>query len=297
MAHPRRALGRGAELLTKLFAKRMVSFFRTYADDATSLQRPLDAAVVIPTVLRPTLVRAVQSVFAQQFDGRIQILIGVDQLGGALELLDRACTDRPSNCFVQAVYPGYSTAARSGGLTPAADGGALRCVLTLLANSPCVAYLDDDNWWAPDHLQSLRNALANAQWSFALRWFVHPVSEQPIAIDRWESVGPGAGVYNVRLGGFVDPSCLMIDKTACPDAVLAWNFPLFSEDPKTADRRVFQFLNRQYRGAGNGAATVFYRISPSDEMHSHRLRWLGDAYDRAGESSSASRRSASPSAR
>jgi hypothetical protein len=279
----------------------MTSFLRTYADDAEALQQPMDVAVVIPTVLRPSLVQAVQSVFAQEFEGRVQILVGVDRPEGAVDLLDQACANRPSNCFVQAVYPGYSTAACNGGLALAADGGALRCVLTLLANSQYVAYLDDDNWWGPAHLASMRSALAGAQWAFALRWFVHPDTERPVAVDRWESVGPGQGVFGPRLGGFVDPSCLMIDKMACPDAVLAWNFPLMSDDAKSADRRVFQLLNSRYRGAGTGAATVHYRMSPADEMHQYRLGWLGNAYEAAGEarssSSAARRRRASPSAR
>ena len=277
----------------------MTSFLRTYADDASALQHRMDVAVVIPTVLRPSLVQAVQSVFAQQFNGRIQVLIGVDQPEGRLDLLDQVCGDRPPHCFLQAVYPGYSTAARNGGLGLAADGGVLRSVLTLLANSPYVAYLDDDNWWDPTHLASMRRALANAQWAFALRWYVHPESGRPVAIDHWESVGPGRGFFGPRLGGFVDPSCLIIDKTACPDAVLAWNFPLLAEDAKSADRRVFGILNSRYRAAGTGAATVYYRMNPSDEMHPHRLGWLGDAYDAAGPSpsSTASRRSASPSAR
>jgi hypothetical protein len=239
----------------------------------------MDAAVVIPTILRPTLVQAVQSVFAQQFDGRVQILIGVDQpKGQATGVLDAACAGRPSNCVVQALYAGYSTSARHGGLCPAADGGVLRCVLTLLANSPFVAHLDDDNWWAPDHLQSMRSALANAQWAFALRWFVHPVSEQPIAVDHWESVGPRSGIFNERFGGFVDPSCL-INKTACPDAVLAWNFPLFSADPRSADRRVFQLLSRRYQGAGTGSARVYYRMNPTDPIHGERLRRFGKLSD------------------
>lgn len=260
----------------------MTSFLRTYADDPNALQQRMDAAVVIPTMLRPSLVQAVRSVFAQQFDGRIQILIGIDKPQGALDLLDAACAERPPNCVVQVLYPGYSTSARHGGLSPAADGGVLRCVLTYLANSRCVAYLDDDNWWDPLHLQSLRRALDGAQWAFARRWFVHPESDRPVAVDRWESVGPDAGVFKERFRGFVDPSCLMIDKTACPDAPPAWNFPLLSRDGRSADRRVFRVLSTRYRGVGTGTATVYYRMNPSDILHKPRLRRLGSAYEEAG---------------
>jgi hypothetical protein len=42
---------------------------------STGGQTPFDVAVVIPTVLRPTLLRAVRSIFRQDLKGRIQILI------------------------------------------------------------------------------------------------------------------------------------------------------------------------------------------------------------------------------
>jgi hypothetical protein len=259
----------------------MTSFLRTDADDPAGLQAQMDAAVVIPTMLRPSLVRTLQSIFAQQFGGRIQILIGVDKPIGELAVLDEALAGRPANCYVQVLYPGYSTSARNGGLCPAYDGGVLRCILTYLANSRYVAYLDDDNWWAPSHLELLRRAIETAEWAFALRWFVHPDSGRPIAIDKWESVGPGKGIFAASLGGFVDPSCLMIDKTACPDVMPCWNYPLLAAAGGTADRRVFDVLHRHHRGAGTGVATSYYRIDPADPIHADRVRRLAGLYDAA----------------
>src|ERR1700761_4811134 len=118
----------------------MPGFLRTYAD--IDLQQTMDAAVVIPTVSRPHLVPALPSIFAQNFPGRIHILIGIDNANGDPGLIDAACASRPSHCVVQVLWPGYSTSVRHGGVTRVRDGGALRSVLTLLANSPYVAYLD-----------------------------------------------------------------------------------------------------------------------------------------------------------
>ncbi|MBT6512880.1 MAG: hypothetical protein HOL02_20820 [Rhodospirillaceae bacterium] len=56
-----------------------------------------DAAVVIPTLLRSSLVRAVESVFAQDFDGRIQVLIGVDVAKGDRAVLDDLEARVPKN--------------------------------------------------------------------------------------------------------------------------------------------------------------------------------------------------------
>lgn len=258
----------------------MQSFLRTYAD--TDLQVPMDAAVVIPTVLRPHLKQAVESVFAQKFSGRIHILIGIDSIVGDLALLDEICAVRPSHCAVQVFWPGYSTSVRHGGLTPPGDGGALRTVLTYLANSPYVAYLDDDNWWGPGHLCLLRQAIDDAEWAFSLRWFVHPETRRPVCVDIWESVGPGQGLFNELFGGFVDPSCLMINKVACPSAPHYWNFPL-KADPMSADRSVFAFLSRNHKARSTGQPTTFYALNPKDGLHPMRLELMGAAYDEAGK--------------
>ena len=256
----------------------MKGFLQTYAD--FDLQQPLDAAVVVPTTLRPCLVKALHSVFAQKFDGRVHIMIGIDHPENDLDLIEAACAVRPANCAVQIFWPGYSTSVRHGGLTPPGDGGALRATLTYLANSPYVAYLDDDNWWGPEHLLHLRRAIDDAEWAFALRWFVHPETGHPVCIDIWESVGPGLGLFKDNFGGFVDPSCLMINKVACPLAPHHWNFPL-KQDIMSADRNMFAFLSRNHKWRGTGRPSVFYSLNVKDGLHPMRLRLMGSAYDDA----------------
>jgi hypothetical protein len=260
----------------------MQGFLRTYAD--IDLQEPMDAAVVIPTVLRPDLVQALHSIFAQRFSGRIHILIGIDAMKGDLGLIEAACVKRPAHCAVQVLWPGYSTSARNGGLMPPGDGGALRAVLTYLANAGHVAYLDDDNWWHPDHLHQLQAALGHADWAYSLRWFVHPQTRRPVCVDIWESVGPGQGVFQQSFGGFVDPSSLMINKLNCPMVPHLWNFPLKS-DPMSADRSVFAFLSRNHKAGATGQPTTFYTMNANDGRHPVRLKLVGPAYEEAGKMS------------
>src|SRR5262249_35794339 len=111
------------------------SCFRTFAHPDFEPQRPADVAVIMPTVMRKTITDALRSVFRQDLSGRIQILIGIDQPGDDLGLIEQACADRPPHCCVQVIYPGYSSSVQHGGLHPSRDGGVLRCVLTYLANS------------------------------------------------------------------------------------------------------------------------------------------------------------------
>jgi hypothetical protein len=57
-------------------------------------QEPYGVAIILPTLLRPALTRAVQSVYAQDFGERIQILIGIDKVEGDCTQLDRLVFDR-----------------------------------------------------------------------------------------------------------------------------------------------------------------------------------------------------------
>jgi glycosyltransferase involved in cell wall biosynthesis len=266
----------------------MTAFIRTYAEPGADLQSPFDVAVVIPTILRSEIREALHSIFQQSIQGRIHAMIGIDVFSNDISILDAACESRPPNCVVQVFYPGYSTSSHHGGLSPSGTGGVLRGVLSYLANSPFVAYLDDDNWWHPDHLRLLREAITRADWAFSRRWFVHPLSRRPVCIDEWESVGPGKGIFAEKYGGFVDPSCLMLSKPKCDIVFSQWNKPL-PTDPTgmTADRVVFDALHRFFRGADTGLATAFYTLDPNDDGHSVRLRLIGSAYERAAAVQSA----------
>jgi hypothetical protein len=258
------------------------SMLTTWGASDADLQVQSAVAVVIPTILRPTLARALTSVFAQEFSGHLQILIGIDKPQGSMEMLEAICRTAPSHCVVQALYPGYSTSVRHGGLCEARDGGALRTILSYLANAPLIAYLDDDNWWAPGHLATLARTIEPVDWAFSLRWFVHPETARPVCVDQWESVGPGAGVYE-HCGGFVDPNCLMIKRTRCAPVIPWWTVPLRGDDHgMSADRWVFEYLRRNRDSAGTGEATVFYMLNPDDGLHALRVEQMGDAYDECG---------------
>lgn len=151
----------------------------------------------------------------------------------------------------------------------------MRTILSYAARSRLVAYLDDDNWWAADHLSTLTRAVAGHDWAFSLRWYVDADTDTPLCVDRWESVGQSAGVFEKKYGGFVDPSCLLIDKVACESALRLWCHPLPGDTTgMSADRTVFAYL-RGKRGIGTERATAYYRMGASDANHSARLRWMG----------------------
>ncbi len=241
-----------------------------------SLQKPRDVAVVMPTLLRPTILRAVDSVFRQDFSGTIHLVIGIDAIDGDPGAVARIRETCPANVTVTVFDPGFSTARRHGGIHPAGDGGALRTILSYLANAPRIAYLDDDNWWAPDHLSSLTDAIEGRGWAFSYRWFVDPATGEAICEDRWESVGPGRGVFAEKAGGFVDPNTLMIDKTICEPVLRWWSVPMFPQNGTGADRNVFNALRTGYGWAATGRASAYYLLQPGDRMQPYRDKWIAD---------------------
>lgn len=245
----------------------------TYFHYSNPIQKPFDAAVVIPTTCRSSLVRAVHSVFHQIGVQRVHTLIGVDAVRGDDAVIDEILDTRPALHAVTVLNLGYSTSIRHGGFYATIDGGALRTILTYAANSRYVCYLDDDNWFGETHIAQLLTAIQGRDWAFSLRWYVDPETNEPLAIDRWESVGPGAGVFKLRFGGFVDPNCLMIDKVRCADVPPLWSVPLLPRTP-TADRTVFEALRQRSAFASTGEATSYYVTNTHDENHSIRMRWV-----------------------
>ncbi|MBV8657222.1 MAG: hypothetical protein JO142_05285 [Burkholderiales bacterium] len=234
-------------------------------------QEQFDAAVVIPTVLRPELKRAVESVFAQDLDGRIQILIGVDKVIGDAAVLDNLRARVPENMHITVVDPGYSTSARHGGIYSNYYSGALRTILSYLANSRYVAYLDDDNWYRQDHLRTLKQAMGGFPWAFSRRWFAHPQSNDGLVIDEWESVGPANGIYKDNFGGFVDTSCFMFDKLSCHMIFPFWSLAMFTAGDGE-DRTVLKtLLENGIAGADSGVPSVYYTLDAKDGNHALRL--------------------------
>jgi FkbM family methyltransferase len=240
------------------------------------IQEPFAAAVVMPTVLRPSIKRAVDSAFAQDLAAPCQLLIGIDKAIGDRAVLEYITETKPPNWTVTIIDLQYSTSVRHGGIHAAQDGGALRTILSYGANSRYIAYLDDDNWWAPDHLSTLLAAIGEHDYAYTQRWFVDPHSLVPQAIDTWESVGRGAGIFQERFGGFIDPNTLMIDKLRCEPVLRCWVHPLL-DDAKgmSADRQVFDVLNTQYAGCCTGRATCYYLMDPTDILHAQRLEMIG----------------------
>lgn len=249
----------------------------------------VDIAVVIPTVCRDALKRAVESVFAQRFAGTVQVLVGVDvDLFGHRAALRRSLEAQcPSHITLTWLDLGYSTSRRHGGVHTCQFGGALRSILTLCAQSDTIAYLDDDDWYDPSHLDRIKAAIHGKHWAYSLCWYADSDRGQVLYADEIESVGPDKGVYR-KFGGFVRPSALAINKLAVPHVVPMWAHSVMPNGDGE-DRLVFALLRRIRRFGSTGTPTVCYALDPRDEMHRLRvafLKYRGVAFDPVARSGS-----------
>ena len=237
-----------------------------------SLQQLFDIAVVIPTVLRPHLKRAVNSIFEQDYKGRIQILIGIDKKLGDEKIIEELQQTTPDHIAITVLDLGYSTALRNGGLYTSMAGGSLRTVLSYAANSKYVAYLDDDNWFAPYHLSDLLKAIEGNAWAFSLRWFVDMNTHEIICEDNFFSAGPGKGMYANSLGGLVDTSCYLLDKMKCHMLLSQWCISPY-RDKSCEDMQVFSTLMKNKLPFGaTGRPSVYYVLETS--KYPEATEWL-----------------------
>lgn len=244
-------------------------------------QIPHTCAVIMPTILRPSIERAIHSIYAQTLKGTVQIMLGMDGGRERLDLLQKLIAERPGHVAMTVVDPGYSTSRQRGGMHGAFDGGALRTILSYAANSALLANLDDDNWWSPDHLEGLIGVIDGKDWAYSERWFVAPDGETVLCRDAWESVGPGKGIFLERFGGFSDTNTMLIDKTRVEHVLRLWGIPIAGEEHTGigSDRNVFAALKGRPAGA-SGLASSYYVVDADDAMHNGRARRVREALGR-----------------
>jgi len=233
-----------------------------------------DIAIVIVTVCRPSLMRAVRSIFSQKSLFRIHLLIGVDvDLFGKQRVLRAAIEqEKPDHVLLTWLAPGYSTSRRHGGPHACYFGGSLRSAMSFLADTQYVMYLDDDDWLAPDHCFDIIAVLPGKKWAFAYSIYSDGNNGRPLVIDGIESVGVDKGIYATRFGGFVRPSGLAIDKLALLQILHLWSCSPFRMGDGE-DRLIFASLKNEPHSC-TGRATVFYALDPEDGMHAHRCAYI-----------------------
>lgn len=134
-------------------------------------------AVVTSTIGRDELVRAIESVKAQTYPCRHYIFVDGEQFSDKVKLLvkhypDLVVTYLPMNT-------GRNGMVNSG----------VNAIASFLVEEDIICYLDDDNWYKPNHVEELVKVLdKGADFAYSLRDF-YSLKGQFICSDDWESLG------------------------------------------------------------------------------------------------------------
>jgi len=88
-----------------------------------SIQTPRDVGVVMPTICRPTIVRAVESVFRQDISGKIHLVIGVDAVERDRSALRQLLQSCPDHVTITVLDPAIQPHGAMAGFTPRAMAG------------------------------------------------------------------------------------------------------------------------------------------------------------------------------
>lgn len=184
------------------------------------------AAVIIPTTGRPTLRRAVESVLAQTHGETVAVVV-VDgpQFGPAVI---EALGELLPNPRIQLMPLPQNTGA--GGY----QGHRIYGSVPHLLGQDWIFYLDDDNWFEPDHVAECIGACVEngLSWCATLRNVVD-ADGQFVCVDECESLAVVPTWFNGAMH-HVDTSCYCLSRAVAIQLAQHWHRPHLPHDADPA---------------------------------------------------------------
>jgi glycosyltransferase involved in cell wall biosynthesis len=204
----------------------------------------LSVAVVTSTLGRSALCQAIESVRKQTYKGKIKHYVFAHGQPHHLKV-ETILDDYP---YVEGVY------------LPNANGGGGYGMAPVFAMAPYVVdedvifYLDDDNWYEPDHIESLVALIEehNLAWAYSYRKIVD-ADGSFICDDNCESLGMQPNATGHYL---VDNSCYAVRTAIARRHSHAWYVPVVSD--RNFQRELMQA--RLWTGT-TGKHSINYRLS------------------------------------
>jgi glycosyltransferase involved in cell wall biosynthesis len=126
-------------------------------------------------------------------------------------------------------------------------GHRIYAAMSLLCNAEFVCFLDDDNWFEPDHIASLVAGIRadNAMWGFSLRR-IFDANGNFVALDNCESLGNLHPVFLDDSDRLIDTNCYLLRREVAVACAPIWYRPAIPTEGLPADRTVTQFLLKEF---------------------------------------------------
>jgi hypothetical protein len=210
-------------------------------------------AVVTPTTGAATLERAIESVATQTSPGIVHWIVADGP--GAVEAANRIADPWVETGAVRFTALPENTGA--GGW----NGHRIYGAVPWLSSADYVAFLDEDNWFEPDHVHDLLEAIVRekAAWAYSLRRIVDK-DGNAICDDRCESLGPAHHTCLSPEDHLVDTSCYMIERGLAIDVSPCWNGRARQEGRVEVDRALCAALTASAPYAFVPKSSVVYRL-------------------------------------
>jgi glycosyltransferase involved in cell wall biosynthesis len=132
-----------------------------------------------------------------------------------------------------------------------------------------IFYLDDDNWYEPDHIESLASMIEEHDlgWAYSLRKIVDNEGNW-ICDDNCESLGCHPNSHQQYL---VDNSCYAVRTDVARKHSHAWYVPIVSDRNFQAE-----LMRNRVRAGTTGRHTINYRLSHDGTGGMTKEKFLGN---------------------
>lgn len=205
----------------------------------------MKVAVITPTITTDMLSKAVESVANQSYDNVVHYVVidGKDHREYVSDII------APYN-HIKAIYLddniGYD----------GWNGHRVYAASPYLVNADAISFLDSDNWFEPDHIESMVKTLVDGklQWCYSLRNIVDKAGNY-LMRDDCESLGKWETWAGTR---HIDTQCYLVKKDALLGVSHAWY------DQQTGDRPFYAAMNKHRPNYDcTRKYTVNYRLGSS----------------------------------
>ena len=200
----------------------------------------MNVTIVIPTTGDDTLYDAVGSALAQVYeDTRVLVVIDGPEFEDRVYHLTQLFDDNP--CLDFMVLP--ENVGANGFY-----GHRVYAAIGHLVNTDYLCFLDQDNWFDPEHVSSLIDTIERKalDWAYSYRKIVDKQG-QLICEDKCESLG--------KITKFVDTNCYMLSRQVAVNVGNVWN------GGWGRDRVFYEIASKYYSNFdGSDRHTVNYRL-------------------------------------
>lgn len=202
--------------------------------------------VITSTIGRPELRQCIESVRSQTYNVKHMVFVNGPKYHNSSKAILKYFPD------IHCVYLPEETGAFNGSNPTCAS---VFAAAPLLTNSDWVFFLNDDDFYDSNHIESIMNMVIinDLKWAYSLRKFVTKAGEL-ICDDNWSSLGHWPIHNTVQY--VVDNSCFAVSRELAIRYGLAW-----TAYPILGDRYFLMALKESGEKAGcTGLSTVNYRI-------------------------------------